>query len=40
MRARIERWADVPAMSEDFKKARAAIAPRVSRLLDESVKPG
>ena len=35
----IERWDDVPAVSEDFKKARDAIVVRVSRLLDECVKP-
>jgi protein-tyrosine-phosphatase len=31
----IERWDDMPAVSEDFTKARDAIVARVSRLLDE-----
>ena len=35
----IERWDDVPAVSEDFTKARDAIVARVSRLLDEWVEP-
>lgn len=30
----VERWDDVPAVSEDFQKARAAIAARLPRLLD------
>ena len=33
----LERWDDVPAVSEDFKKARDAIVARLSRLLDECV---
>jgi arsenate reductase (thioredoxin) len=32
---RIERWDDVPAVSEDFERARDAIVARVTRLLDE-----
>ena len=35
----IERWDDVPAVSEDFKKARDAIVARLPRLLDECMKP-
>jgi len=31
----LERWDDVPAVSEDFARAREAIVARVSRLLDE-----
>jgi protein-tyrosine-phosphatase len=31
--ARVERWDDVPAVSDDFRKARAAIAARLVRLL-------
>src|SRR5262245_39212500 len=31
----LERWDDVPAVSEDFAKARDVIVARVSRLLDE-----
>jgi arsenate reductase (thioredoxin) len=34
---RIERWDDVPAVSEDFAKARAAIVARVTVLLDTAV---
>src|SRR5262249_47234408 len=30
-----ERWDDVPAVSEDFTKARDVIVARVSRLLDQ-----
>jgi len=30
----VERWDDVPAVSEDFQKARAAITARLPRLLD------
>ncbi len=33
--ARIERWDDVPAVSDDFDRARAAIDAKVARLLDE-----
>jgi len=33
--APVERWDDVPAVSDDFRKARAAIEARVGRLLDE-----
>jgi len=32
----VERWDDVPLVSEDFARARDAIVTRVSRLLDES----
>jgi arsenate reductase len=32
---RVEAWDDVPAVSEDFGKARAAIDARLLRLLDE-----
>jgi arsenate reductase len=32
---RLERWDDVPAVSEDYKKAREAIVARVTALLDE-----
>ena len=32
----LERWDDVPAVSEDFAHARDVIVARVSRLLDES----
>jgi arsenate reductase (thioredoxin) len=34
----LERWDDVPAVSEDFKKARDAIVARLPRLLDECMK--
>lgn len=34
----LERWDDVPAVSEDFKKARDAIVSRLPRLLDECAK--
>ncbi len=34
----LERWDDVPAVSEDFKKARDAIVSRLPRLLDECTK--
>ncbi len=30
----LERWDDVPAVSEDFKKARDIIAARLPRLLN------
>src|SRR5262249_40954165 len=30
-----ERWDDVPAVSEDYAKARDVIVARVSRLLDQ-----
>ena len=33
--APVERWDDVPAVSEDFRKARAAIDARLTRLLDD-----
>jgi protein-tyrosine-phosphatase len=33
---RIERWDDVPAVSEDFKRARDVIVARVSALLEDS----
>jgi protein-tyrosine-phosphatase len=32
--ARIERWDDVPAVSQDFKRARDVIVGRVTALLD------
>jgi protein-tyrosine-phosphatase len=32
---RIERWNDVPAVSEDFKRARDVIVTRVSMLLED-----
>ena len=31
----LDRWDDVPAVSEDFARARDAIVARLSRLLDE-----
>ncbi len=31
----VERWDDVPAVSEDFKKACDAIVARLMRLLDK-----
>lgn len=36
---RIERWDDVPAVSEDFGRARDIIVARVSRLLDDVRRP-
>ena len=30
----VERWDDVPAVGEDFDRARAAITARVERLLE------
>ncbi len=33
--SRIERWDDVPAVSEDFKRARDVIVERVARLLED-----
>jgi len=35
----LERWDDVPAVSEDFRKARDVIVSRLPRLLDECLKP-
>ena len=32
---RVDRWDDVPAVSENFKVARDAIVTRVERLIDE-----
>jgi len=32
--ARIDRWDDVPAVSEDFKRARDVIVARIERLLE------
>ena len=32
---RIERWDDVPAVSEDFKRARDVIVTRVTTLLED-----
>src|SRR5262245_19302557 len=34
----IERWDDVPPVSEDFSRARDVIVARVSRVLDECAK--
>ncbi len=34
----LERWGDVPAVSQDFKKARDAIVARLPRLLEECAK--
>jgi len=34
----LDRWDDVPAVSEDFTKARDVIVARVSRLLEECAK--
>ncbi len=34
----LEHWDDVPAVSEDFKRARDAIVARLPRLLDECAK--
>jgi protein-tyrosine-phosphatase len=34
---RIERWDDVPAVSEDFARARDAIVSRVTRLLEDPI---
>ena len=31
----VERWDDVPAVSDDFRNARAAIDARLTRLLDD-----
>jgi protein-tyrosine-phosphatase len=36
--AHVERWDDVPAVSEDFTKARDVIVARVTTLLDELVR--
>ena len=36
---RLERWDDVPAVSEDFAKARDAIVHRVTALLAEVAPP-
>jgi arsenate reductase (thioredoxin) len=35
----LERWDDIPAVSEDFKQARKAIVARLPGLLDECAKP-
>jgi len=35
----IERWDDVPLVSEDFTRAQDAILTRVSRLFDECATP-
>jgi protein-tyrosine-phosphatase len=32
---RVEQWTDVPAVSEDYQKAREAIVEHIKRLLDE-----
>lgn len=37
--APVERWDDVPAVSDDFRKARAAIDARLVRLLGELTGP-
>jgi arsenate reductase len=34
---RIDRWDDIPAVSDDFTQARDAIAGRVAALLDDPV---
>src|SRR5262245_41563202 len=34
----VERWDDVPPVSEDFNRARDVIVARVSRILDECTK--
>jgi len=34
----VERWDDVPLVSEDFNRARDVIVARVSRVLDECAK--
>ncbi len=36
----LERWDDVPAVSDDFRKARAAIDARLARLLDDLTASG
>lgn len=36
----LERWDDVPAVSDDFGKARAAIDARLARLLDDLTASG
>lgn len=33
----VERWDDVPAVSDDYRKARDVIASRVERLVDDLV---
>jgi protein-tyrosine-phosphatase len=33
--ARVERWDDVPAVSEDFQRARDAIVARVAEILED-----
>ena len=35
----VERWDDVPAVSDDFRNARAAIDARLTRLLDDLTAP-
>src|SRR5215831_19367251 len=35
----LERWDDVPPVSEDFKRARDAIVARLPWLLDECARP-
>ena len=35
----VERWDDVPAVSDDFRKARAAIDARLVRLLGDLTAP-
>jgi arsenate reductase (thioredoxin) len=37
---RIERWDDVPAVSEDFKRARDVIVARVTALLEDPAVTG
>ncbi len=34
----VERWSDVPPVSEDYARARDAIVEKVSRLLDDLAK--
>jgi arsenate reductase len=36
--SRIEQWNDVPAVSEDFRRARDVIVDRVERLFDDDTR--
>ena len=36
----VERWDDVPPVSDDFVRARAAIVARLARLLEECAQTG
>ncbi len=38
--SRVERWDDVPAVSEDFKRARDVIVARVTALLEDPAVTG